>query len=92
MVRLKLMPPLTWLVGEQEIAVDMARAPLKAVLEQAAAQNGKFRTSMLDAEGNLASEYSCLINDKQYNASDLAGIEVKDGDEIAIILPLSGGA
>ncbi len=92
MVRLKLMPPLSRLVGEKEVAVDVGRASLKAVLERAAARNGKFRSALLDAEGNLSGEYSCLINGRRFNVSDLDGIVVDERDEIVILMPIAGGA
>ena len=91
MISLRLLPPLTRLVGAKVIAVDMDRAPLKAVLERAIAQNGKFRTAMTDQAGTLSHEYSCLVNGERYNVADLAEIEVKDGDEIMILLPIAGG-
>jgi len=92
MIRLKLMPPLTRLVGQKEVAVGMSRATLRAVLEEAAARNGKFRTALLDAAGNLSSEYACLINGRRHNVTDLDGVEVEEGDEIVILMPLAGGA
>ena len=91
MVRLKLMPPLTRIVGAREIPVEVDRAPLKSVLERVAAGNGKFRAAMLDAEGNLSGEYSCLVNGRRYNAADLAGVEVGEDDEIVLLMPLAGG-
>lgn len=92
MICLKLMPPLTRLVGQKEVAVGMSRATLRAVLEEAAARNGKFRTAMLDAEGKLSSEYSCLVNGRRHNVTDLDGVEVDEADEIVILMPLAGGA
>jgi molybdopterin converting factor small subunit len=92
MVRLKLMPPLTRIVGEKEVAVDVGRASLKAVLERAAARDRKFGKAMLDTEGNLSSEYSCLVNGRRYNAADLAGVEVGEDDEIVLLMPIAGGA
>ncbi|HEY7677077.1 MAG TPA: MoaD/ThiS family protein [Candidatus Methylomirabilis sp.] len=91
MVRLKLMPPLTRIVGEREVTVDVGRALLKAVIERAAAGNGRFRAAMLDAGGNLSGEYSCLVNGRRYNVSDLDGIEVDEADEIVILMPIAGG-
>jgi len=92
MVRLKLMPPLTRIVGQKEVVVDVARAPLKAVIQRAATRDGKFRAAMLDAEGNLSGEYSCLVNGRRYNVSDLDGVEVDETDEIVLLMPIAGGA
>ena len=92
MVRLKLMPPLTRIVGEKEVAVDVGRASLKAVIERAAAGNEKFRRAMLDAEGSLSAEYSCLVNGRRYNVADLEGVEVGEADEIVLLMPIAGGA
>jgi molybdopterin converting factor small subunit len=92
MVRLKLMPPLTRIVGAKEVAVDVARGSLRAVIERGAAGNGKFRAAMLDTEGNLSGEYSCLVNGTRYNVSDLDGVEVDETDEIVLLMPIAGGA
>src|SRR3989337_711499 len=91
MVRLKLMPPLTRILGSKEILVEVDRAPLKAILERVAARDGKFRAAMLDAEGNLSGEYSCLVNGRRYNAGDLHGVEVGEADEIVLLMPIAGG-
>jgi len=91
MVRLKLMPPLTRIVGQKEVVVDVGRSLLKGVIERAAAGNGKFRAAMLDAEGNLSGEYSCLVNGRRYNVSDLDGVEVDETDEIVLLMPIAGG-
>lgn len=91
MIRVKLMPPLTRLVGAKEMAVDVARASLRAVLDRAAAGNARLRTAIQDAEGNFSAEYSCLVNGRRYNVSDLDGVEVGEGDEIVILMPIAGG-
>jgi hypothetical protein len=91
MVRLKLMPPLTRLVGAKEIAVDVPRASLRAVLDRAAAGNARFRAAILDAAGDVSLEYSCLVNGKRCNASEVDWVEVDDGDEIVILMPIAGG-
>lgn len=91
MVRLKLMPPLTRLVGAREIALEMGRAPLRAVLDQAAASNARFRMAVLGADGNLSGEFACLVNGRRCNLTDLDGIEVGEADEIVLLLPIAGG-
>ena len=91
MVRLKLMPPLTRIVGQKEVAVDVGRTSLKAVIERAAARDGNFRRAILDTEGNLSSEYSCLVNGRRYNVSDLDAVQVDEADEIVILMPIAGG-
>ena len=92
MIRLKLLPPLTRIVGEKEIVVALPRGPLRLVLEQALAQNAKFRSALLDPAGRLSHEYACLVNGDSYNVSDLGDVEVGEGDQIAVLLPLAGGA
>lgn len=92
MVRLKLMPPLTRLVGAREIAVEVGRVPLRSVLDEAAARNARFRAAILDAEGNLSGEYTCLVNGRRCNVSGLDGVEVDENDEIVLLMPIAGGA
>ena len=91
MIRLKLAPPLTHLVGVREISVEVNQASLTSVLELALTTNPKFRSAMLDQTGNLSLEYSCLVNNRRYNVTELSGVEVREGDEIVILLPLAGG-
>ena len=48
--------------------------------------------ALLDSEGHLSHEYSCLLGDRAWNASSLDDVEVRDGDEVVIMLPIAGGA
>jgi hypothetical protein len=92
MIRLRLLPPLTRIVGDKEILVDLDRGPLRLVLERALAGNGKFRSALLDDDGRLSHEYSCLVNGVRYNVSDLGEVQVEATDEITLLLPVAGGS
>jgi len=92
MLRLKLLPPLSRIVGEKDILVDLDRAPLRLVLERAVAQNPNFRSAMLDRSGRLSHDYSCLVNGQRYNVSDPGDVEVDGTDEVTLLLPLAGGS
>lgn len=92
MIRLELLPPLTRIVGEKEVLVDLARGPLRLVLERAVAENGKLRRALSGGAGRLSEEYACLVNGDRYNLSDLGDVEVGEGDHITVMLPLAGGA
>ncbi|OGK80052.1 MAG: hypothetical protein A2X52_10985 [Candidatus Rokubacteria bacterium GWC2_70_16] len=91
MIRLKLLPPLTRVVGEKEICVDLERAPLRVVLERAMADNGPLQGAMLDGAGRFSHEYSCLVNGERYNLSDAGDVVVATADDITLLLPISGG-
>lgn len=91
MIRLKLLPPLSRIAGEQEILVELDRGPLRLVLERALARNPKLRSAMLDPAGRLSHEYSCLVNGLRYNVSDLGDVEVDATAEVTLLLPLAGG-
>jgi len=91
MIRLRLLPPLTRIVGKNEVLVDLDRAPLRLVLERALAQNGKFRSAVSDQSG-LSHEYACLVNGDRFNLTELGDVEVGEGDQIAVLLPVAGGA
>ena len=92
MIRLKLLPPLTRIVGEKEILVDLDRGPLRLVLERAMAQNGKLRSAILDKAGQLSHDYSCLVNGDRYNVSELGDVEVDESADVTLLLPLAGGS
>jgi len=90
-IRLRLLPPLTRVLGEREILVDLDRGPLRLVLERALAQNERVRSALVDQAGGFSHEYSCLVNGQRYNVSDLGDLEVGESDEILLLLPLAGG-
>lgn len=91
MIRLRLEPPLTRIVGAKEIVVDIDQGPLSLVLERALALNAKFQRAVLDPAGRLSAEYACLVNGDRYNLSDLGDVDVDATDEITLLLPLAGG-
>lgn len=91
MIRLKLLPPLTRVVGDREICVDLERAPLRVVLERALAEHASFHGAMLDGSGHLSHEYACLVNGERHNLSDLGDVEVAAADDITLLLPIAGG-
>ena len=91
MITLKLLPPLTRLVGAKVIRVDVDRAPLHAVLERALSENEKLRTAVSDEGGEPSNEYACVVNGQRYNMSEPGDIVVGSADEITILLPLAGG-
>ena len=91
MITLKLLPPLTRLVGTKAIQVDVDKAPLSAVLERALSENEKLRTAVIDHGGEPSSEYTCVVNGQRYNMSDPGDLVVGSADEITILLPLAGG-
>lgn len=92
MIRLKLLPPLTRIVGTREILVALDRGPLRLVLERAVAENDRFREAMLDPTGRLSPEYACLVNGAPCNASDLDEVDVSERDDITVLLPVAGGS
>ena len=91
MITLKLLPPLTRLVGAKAIQVDVDRAPLNAVLERALSENEKLRTAVTD-QGELSNEYACVVNGRRYNMSEPGDLVVGSADEITILLPIAGGS
>jgi hypothetical protein len=90
-IRLRLEPPLTRIVGAREILVDLDRGPLALVLERALARDGNLQKALLDHAGRLSHEYACLVNGQRYNLGDLGDLEVGAADEITLLLPLAGG-
>ena len=92
MIRLKLQPPLTRLVGAPEILVDLPRSPLRRVLERALGQDARLQRALLDPAGELSHEYACLVNGARYNVADLGDVEVDAADDITLLLPIAGGA
>jgi MoaD family protein len=84
------------LVGERsvEIAEDQALS-LRVLLERLGQDIGaEFREQIFEpAGGEVRPHVSVLINGRQWN--HLSGgleTELKDGDEIAIFLPIAGGS
>ena len=80
-------------VGQREIELefDGDAVPLSAVWERLAQSNPGFSQFLSDGYKVLDSSYSLLVNGRLTSFSQSLGLAVKDGDRVAIMLPLAGG-
>lgn len=91
MITVRLLPPLTRILRVKEILVEGAGGPLLEVLANVAAERAALKEFLFDGTGSLSLEFSCMVNSEHCPRSELSTRQVKDGDEITLMMPISGG-
>jgi molybdopterin converting factor small subunit len=92
MLTVRLLPPLSRLVGQKELTVDAAPATLGLLLERLVTAYPQLGPELGPDAGEQAYYYAVFVNGadtrgKQGNLTPLA-----DGDEVVIMMPMGGGA
>ena len=75
--------------GTAEIALDIA--DLAEVMDQLGAKLGKPLASMLRGFPNDPEGLVVLINGRNVSGKDARAVKLRDGDEVSIFPPVSGG-
>ncbi len=95
MITVVFQPPLTRIAGEKEVQVPLTGGTLRDVLDHLAERSPKIKTALFDENGELSHEYNCFLNGEnlkaQANGQPVTEAVVRDGDEIIILMPISGG-
>ncbi len=91
MIRLKLQPPLTRIIGAREISIKLHKGTLRDVLETASAEHPKFKAAIYDDDGGFSSAYKFIVNRESINLRDDLDTVVGEDDEIIILMPIAGG-
>ena len=91
MIRLKLRPPLTRIIGAKEISIKLHKGTLRDVLETASAEQPKFKKAIYDDDGGFSSAYKFIVNRESINLRDDLDTVVGEDDEIIILMPIAGG-
>ena len=74
--------------GSERVEVESATARL-LIAARATHHGGRLAKLLLDAEGRLKSNILIAVGDRQVEAD--SDVELRDGDEIIIVPPVSGG-
>ena len=89
-VLVRIPTPLQKLAGDQsEINVDAST--LRQAVEQLAAQNGEFKTRLLDDSGELRRFVNVYVNEEDVRFLQKLDTPLKDGDEVSIVPAIAGG-
>ena len=91
MIRLKLRPPLTRIIGVKEISVKLREATLREVLEAAGAEYPKFKKAIYEDDGGFSPSYKLIVNRESINLGDDLDTMVTEDDDIFILMPIAGG-
>ncbi len=91
MIRLKLRPPLTRIIGAKEISIKLHKGTLRDVLERASAEQPKFKKAIYEDDGGFSSAYKFIVNRESINFGDDLDTVVGEDDEIIILMPIAGG-
>ena len=91
MIKLKLRPPLTRIIGVKEISVNLKEATLREVLDAAGAEYPKFKNAIYEDDGGFSPSYKFIVNRESINLSDDLDTMVTEDDDIFILMPIAGG-
>ena len=91
MIKLKLRPPLTGILGVKEISVKLRQGTLRDILETAGGEHPRFKSAIHDADGGFSFDYKVVINRDAINLRDDLETVVSEDDEIIILMPIAGG-
>lgn len=91
MIKLKLRPPLTRIIGVKEISINLREATLREVLDAASAEYPKFKKAIYEDDGGFSPSYKFIVNRESINLSDDLDTMVTQDDDIFILMPIAGG-
>ncbi|MEE8374231.1 MAG: MoaD/ThiS family protein [Dehalococcoidia bacterium] len=91
MIKLKLRPPLTRIIGVKEISVNLREATLREVLDAASAEYPKFKKAIYEDDGSFSPAYKFIVNGESINLRDDLDTMVSEDDDIFILMPIAGG-
>jgi len=93
-VTLELMANLRSLVGQKEVSEEIPEnTTLLQFLRSLGQKYGdKFNELVLDKEGNVWEFIVVMVNDRQFDRGTGYDAPLKEGDRVAILLPMAGGA
>lgn len=92
-VTVKLTEPICRKTGQRLITVeiDSDRATLAEVFRHLGASYPELGSELAAGSDVLDSNYSILVNARLVSFAQSQQVVVKDGDQIAVMLPLAGG-
>jgi molybdopterin converting factor small subunit len=92
-VRVKLTEPIWRTVGSRDLEVEMPaeEATVGAVLDDIARRFSGFGDEIYSGSSAGDYYYGLFLNDKMVGLAQRDDVVAKDGDEIFVLLPITGG-
>lgn len=92
MIRVKLLPPLTKMVGIKEFEASPQAQTVHGVLEELKARFPQAGKILYEKDGSFSQEFLCTLNGDALSRDGGLLSPVRDGDELILLLPISGGS
>lgn len=96
MIRIRLHPPLTRIIGVREFTLDVVPTvanplTIETLFHTLQERHPKFKEAIYDQDGKVSLEYLCVLNGEALPRHEGLCTPLKDGDEIELLMPISGG-
>jgi molybdopterin synthase sulfur carrier subunit len=90
-LKVKLLKPLSDGVGNKELQMDVDGRTLDDLLKVLVEKYPKLRDQLYSGKESLSDHVNVFINDKPVTGQDEMATRLRDGDEILLFIPISGG-
>jgi molybdopterin synthase sulfur carrier subunit len=90
-IRLKLLKPFSDVVGKKELRLSIEGKNLDDLFRTLVEKYPKLEDQLYSKEKKLADHVNVFINDKPISSQEEMDIELQNGDEIMLFIPISGG-
>ncbi len=88
-VRVKLLKPFSEAVGRPELELELPPgSTARSLVEHIAGGHQRFKEQAYESDGRMSEYITMFINDRPVTDVDAP---LKDGDEVLIFFPVSGG-
>jgi MoaD family protein len=91
LITVNLLKPFSDAVGKKIVRLQFETATVQSVLEKLSDDHSEFRDKAFEENGKLNEYISLFVNDKPLSVLKGIETELKDGDELLIFFPISGG-
>ena len=90
-IKVKLLKPFSDIAGSGEFDLEFKGEAVSHALEKLCKLHPKLREELFDEDGNISYSVNIFANDKPLSALEEEKTSLKDGDQILIFMPVSGG-
>ena len=90
-IRLNLLKPFSDAVGTKELDIDYPGGDIIALCAFLVEKYPRLKEELYNKDGSITNYLSIFLNDKPVITDDGMRTELKDGDELLFLAPISGG-
>lgn len=90
-IRIVFHSELSKIAGKGEMELEPLPRDVRSLLDKLISMFPALEDELFDGRGRLNMDYQILLNGKGINAQGGTEARLEDGDEIAFLMPLSGG-